>query len=129
MYQSLYRLEASNFINKTPTRPYFRQLLRAVPAHNALFQFLRAFSHSKLRIGMLCRGVSSLNLSFFLFLPHACPAFLKYALPTQAFSGELCKVFRNTYFVEQLQTAASEKTFLHMFFQLKVPLFANNLLK
>ena len=122
-----YRLEACNFIKKTPTRAYFRQLLRAVPAHNALFQFLRAFSHSKLRIGMLCRGVSSLNLSFFLFLPHACPAFLKYALPTQAFSGELCKVFRNTYFVEQLQTAASEKNYsLHMFFQLKVPLFTKN---
>ena len=74
---------------------------------------------------MLFRGVSSLSL-FFLFIPHACPAFLKYALPTQAFSGELCKVFRNTYFVEQLQTAASEKNFLHMFFQLKVPLFTNN---
>ena len=127
LYQSLYRLEACNFIKKTPTTAYFRQLLRAVPAHNALFQFLRAFSHSKLRIGMLCRGVSSLNLSFFLFLPHACPAFLKYALPTQAFSGELFEVFKNTYSVEQLQTAASEKSyFLHMFFQLKVPLFTNN---
>ena len=36
------------------------------------------------------------------------------------------QVFRNTYFVEQLQIAASEKTFLHMFFQLKFPLFTNN---
>ena len=58
---------------------------------------------------MLFMGVSSLNLAF-LFLPHACPAFLKYALPTQAFSEELCKVFKDTYFVEQLQTAFSEKT-------------------
>ena len=49
---------------------------------------------------MLFKGVSSLNLSCFIFTA-ACPAFLKYALPTQAFSGELCKVFKNTYFVEQ----------------------------
>ena len=75
---------------------------------------------------MLFKGVSSLNLSCFIFTA-ACPAFLKYALPTQAFSGELFEVFRNTYSVEQLQTAASEKSyFLHMFFQLKVPLFTNN---
>ena len=74
---------------------------------------------------MLLRGISSLNLSF--FIPHAYPALLKYALLTQAFSGELCKVFRNTYFVEQLQTAASEKNYsLNMFFQLKVPLFTKN---
>ena len=73
---------------------------------------------------MLLRGISSLNLSF--FIPHAYPALLKYALLTQAFSGELYKVFRDTYFVEELQTAASEKIFLHMLFQLKVPLFTNN---
>ena len=77
LYQSLYRLEACNFIKKTPTRAYFRQLLRAVPAHNALFQFLRAFSHSKLRIGMLCRGVSSLNLSFFFIFTARMPCLSK----------------------------------------------------
>ena len=38
---------ASIFIKKTPTRAYFRHLLRAVPAHNALFQFLWEFSHSR----------------------------------------------------------------------------------
>ena len=63
----------------------------------------------------------------FLFILHTSSAFLKYALPAQTFSRELCKVFSNTYFAEQLQTAASEKSyFLHMFFQLKVPLFTNN---
>ena len=117
LYQSLYRLEACNFIKKAPTRAYFRHLLPAVPTHNALFQFLQAFSHS--RNWHAVQGGFIFKFVLF-FIPHACPAFLKYALPT------LCKVFRNTYFVEQLQTGASEKTFLLMFFQLKVPLFTNN---
>ena len=121
-----YRLEACNFIKKTLTRAYFRHLLCAVPAHNALFQFLRAFSHSRNLELACCLGGFYLLICPFLFIPHVRPAFVKYALPTQGFSGELCKVFSNTYFVEQLQTASSEKTFLHMFFQLKVPLFTNN---
>ena len=29
-------------------------------------------------------------------------------LPTQVFSGEYCKIFKNTYFEEHLRTAASE---------------------
>ena len=61
-----YRLETCNFIKKTPSRAYFRHALRAVPAHNALFQFLRAFSHSRNLELACCLGVSSLNLSFFI---------------------------------------------------------------
>ena len=95
---------------EAPTRANFRHLLRAVPAHNALFQFLQAFSRSRNLELACCLGwVSSLNLFFFLLILHACPVFLKYALPTQAFSGERCKVFKNTYFVEQLKTAVSKK--------------------
>ena len=123
LYQSLYRLEACNFTKKTPTRAYFRPLLHAVPAHNALTCtqcpvsiFADVFTLQKLGICMLFKAVSSLNLSFFIIL-HACPSFLKYPLPIQAFSGELYKVFTKTYFVEQLQAAASEKT---------IPYFANN---
>ena len=33
-----------------------------------------------------------------------------HALPTQTFAGEFCKVFKNNYYVEHQQTAASEKT-------------------
>ena len=40
-----YRLEACNFIKKTPTRTYFRHLLRAVLAHNALFQCVLFYSY------------------------------------------------------------------------------------
>ena len=66
LYQSLYRLEACNFIKKTLTRDYFRHLLRAVPAHNAVSIFAGIFTLQKLGICMLFREVSSLNLSFFI---------------------------------------------------------------
>ena len=73
LYQSLYRLEACNFTKKTPTRAYFRPLLHAVPAHNALTCtqcpvsiFADVFTLQKLGICMLFKAVSSLNLSFFI---------------------------------------------------------------
>ena len=87
-----------NFIKKAPTRAYFRHLLCPVPAQNPLFQFLPEFSHSR-NLEMVCclggweRGG---GICSFLFIPHTCLAFLKYTLPRQAFSGELCKVFSNT---------------------------------
>ena len=110
LYQSLYSLEACNFIKKTSTKAYFKHLLRAVPAHNGLFQFLRAFSHSR-NLEFACYlGGFIFKFVFFLFILHTYPAFLKYALLTQTFCEELCNFFKNTYFVEQLQTAASEKS-------------------
>ena len=96
---------------EAPTWANFRHLLRAVPAHNALFQFLQAFSHSRnLELACCLGGGFIFKFVFFLLILHACPVFLKYALATQAFSGELCKVFKNTYFVEQLKTAVSKKS-------------------
>ena len=106
-----YRLEACNLIKETLNRAYFKHLLCAVPAHNALFQFLQAFSHSRnLELACCLGGGFIFKFVFFLLILHACPVFLKYALATQAFSGELCKVFKNTYFVEQLKTAVSKKS-------------------
>ena len=103
--QSLYRLEACNFMKKASARACFRHLLRAVPAPNALFQFLRVFSHSKTLEFACCLGGFHFLICPFLFIPQAGPVFLKYTLPTQAISGEFWKVFKNIYFVEQLQTA------------------------
>ena len=87
MYQSLYRLQACNFIKKNPTGAYYRHLLCMVPAHNAF---------------------SSLNLLFFIHTAHM-PCLSK-IFPPETLSGELCKVFKNTYFVEPLQTTAFNKT-------------------
>ena len=50
----------------------------------------------------LCRSVS-----FNEFAGGACN-FIKKENPTQVFSCEFCKVFKNSYFVEYLQTAASD---------------------
>ena len=66
-----YRLEACNFIKKTPTRAYFTLLLGAVPAHNTLFQFLWAFSYSRNLELACCLGEgSSLNVSFLIHTAH-----------------------------------------------------------
>ena len=111
-----YRLESWNFIKQTLTRAYFRHLLLAVPAHNALFQFLRAFSHSRnLELAWCLGGFFFKFALFYSYRTHALP-----------FSNMPCRHRRFLENFAKLQTAAPEKTFLHMFFQLKVPLFTNN---
>ena len=63
-FTGTYRLEVCNFIKKTLTRAYFGHLFRAASVNNALFQFLRAFSHSRnLELACCFWGVSSVNLA------------------------------------------------------------------
>ena len=78
-----------------PIVEYFRNLLRAVPAGNVLFDFFLAFSHSKIfkfafSLGEfhLQSALSLLKCILFLFLPHACPAFLKYTLQIESRCNE-----------------------------------------
>ena len=71
LYRCFYRMEACNLIKKTSSRAYFRHLLRAVPAHYALFQFLQTFSHSKKLKLACCLGGFRLNFfSFFIHTTH-----------------------------------------------------------
>ena len=104
-----------NFIKKTPTRAYFRHLL-CTEYPVSIFAWI--FTLQKLRIGMLFRWGRG-GICSFSFISHTCLAFLKYTLPRQAFSGELCKVFSNTKNFQK-------NYLLHTFFQLKVPIFTNN---
>ena len=52
------------------------------------------------------------------------PTTLLKRTPTQAFSGKFCKIFKDTYFVKYLRTAASERLWCN-----KVLLFGKSLLK
>ena len=72
---------------KTQCRAYARLLLHAVPTYNALFEFFWRFSHSKkLKFGSCLGGfhvwiaLNLLKTTLFSSIPHACPAFLQYAL-------------------------------------------------
>lgn len=95
----LQRQKASNFWKSENTisakvETYFRHLLHVVSARNCTFQIFNGiFTLQTLSVCMLFRGGESFfnspklnKISSFLFIPQACPAFLKYNLPAYQFT-------------------------------------------
>ena len=88
--------------------------------------FAGIFTLQKIRIDMLFRGVSSLSLSFFIHttcmpcLSKICPA------DTGVFWRTLQSFLEHPFCRTTTNSCFRRRYFLHMFFQLKVPLFTNN---